>query len=30
MRIKLRKSDVSKNRELVTELMKAAYEGSKS
>jgi predicted transport protein len=30
MRIKLRKSDISKNRELVTELMKAAYEGSKS
>ena len=30
MRIKLQKSDVSKNRELVTELMKAAYEGSKS
>ena len=30
MRIKLQKSDVTKNRELVTELMKAAYEGSKS
>jgi len=30
MRIKLQKSDISKNRELVTELMKAAYEGSKA
>lgn len=29
MRIKLQKSDVTKNRELVKELMQAAYEGSK-